>query len=56
MTRVTVGAGPISPDDVVVVARRDAEVLLDESALARIKTAREHIDALAESGEPVYGV
>jgi len=56
MTQVTLGAEPISPDDVIAVARRDAEVVLDESALARIKASRAHIDALAESGEPVYGV
>jgi histidine ammonia-lyase len=41
---------------VIAVARQGAEVRLDESALARVKAAREHIDALAESGEPVYGV
>ena len=56
MTHVTLGAEPLSPDDVVAVARHDAEVVLDESALARIKAARAHVDALADSGEPVYGV
>lgn len=56
MTHVTVGPGPLSPDDVVAVARHDAEVVLDESALARVKAARAHIDSLAESGQPVYGV
>jgi histidine ammonia-lyase len=56
MTQVTVRGDALSPDDVVAVARHDAEVVLDESALDRIKAARAHIDALADSGEPVYGV
>jgi histidine ammonia-lyase len=56
MTQVMVGSDPLSPDDVIAVARHDAKVVLDESALTRIKAARAHIDALADSGEPVYGV
>jgi histidine ammonia-lyase len=50
------GADPLSPDDVIAVARRDARVVLTADANARIATARAHVDALAESGEPVYGV
>jgi len=56
MTQVTVRGDTLSPDDVIAVARHDAEVVLDESAIARIKAARGHIDALADAGEPVYGV
>ncbi|HET9186966.1 MAG TPA: histidine ammonia-lyase [Acidothermaceae bacterium] len=56
MTQVTLGTDPLFPDDVVAVARHDVEVVIDESALARIKAARAHIEAFAESGEPVYGV
>jgi histidine ammonia-lyase len=56
MKQVTFSGGALSQDDVIAVARHDAEAVLNEWALARIKAARAHVDALADSGEPVYGV
>ena len=53
---VTVGPQPLLPHEVVAVARHGATVVVDAQALARVATARAHIEALAESGEPVYGV
>ena len=54
--QVTVGPQPLEPDAVVAVARHGATVLVDAQALSRVAAARAHIEALAESGEPVYGV
>jgi histidine ammonia-lyase len=53
---VIVGPQPLEPDQVVAVARHGATVVVDAHALERVATARAHIEALAESGEPVYGV
>lgn len=53
---VEIGTGPLSLDDVVSVARRGATVTLSEDAVAAIGASREHIERLARSGEPVYGV
>ncbi|HWF42206.1 MAG TPA: aromatic amino acid lyase, partial [Acidothermaceae bacterium] len=58
MGRVTVVAvgQPLEPAQVVAVAREGARVSVSPSALARVAASRAHIEALAESGEPVYGV
>jgi histidine ammonia-lyase len=53
---VVVGVGPVSPDDVVAVARRGAAVELTEAALAAIDRARGLIESLAAAATPVYGV
>src|SRR5665213_3848214 len=53
---VIVGRQPLRPADVVAVARDDAEVSIWPAALDRVAAARTHIEALANSGEPVYGV
>jgi histidine ammonia-lyase len=42
--------------DVIDVARFDARVRLDPSALEAMAASRGHIDALVASSEPVYGV
>jgi histidine ammonia-lyase len=54
--QVTVGRQPLEPGEVVAVARHDASVVIDPQALARVAASRAHIEALAESGQPVYGV
>jgi histidine ammonia-lyase len=51
-----VGVGPVSPDDVVAVARRGAAVELTEDAVAAIDRARGVIESLAAAATPVYGV
>ncbi|MBJ7337908.1 histidine ammonia-lyase [Mycolicibacterium sp.] len=53
---VTVGIGPVGFDDVVAVARDDAQVVLSEDATAAIDASRVEIEALANDPTPVYGV
>jgi len=53
---VTVGAGALSFDDVVAVARDGARVVLSVAAEAEINASRAVIDALADDTEPHYGV
>jgi histidine ammonia-lyase len=53
---VLVGARPLSIDDVVSVARHDARVELDASALATVAASRVAIDELANDPDPHYGV
>ncbi|HET8617163.1 MAG TPA: histidine ammonia-lyase [Actinomycetales bacterium] len=55
-TSVTVGVGPLTPADVVAVARHDARVVLDDEALAEIARTRAVVEALADDVEPHYGV
>ncbi|TDP41135.1 histidine ammonia-lyase [Nocardia ignorata] len=53
---VVVGTGPVSPAEVVRVAREGAAVRLAEEALAAMGESRERIEALAADPRPVYGV
>src|SRR5437868_9861446 len=53
---VTLGQQPLQPVEVVAVARHGHPVALSEYVLQRVRESRSHIEALAESGEPVYGV
>jgi histidine ammonia-lyase len=53
---VSVSPAPLDPRDVVAVARDGARIELAPEALAALAKAREVIDELAASGEPVYGV
>lgn len=46
----------LTVDDVVRVAREDAPVAVPESARERIRDARERVEDVVESGEPVYGI
>ncbi|WP_442790201.1 histidine ammonia-lyase [Nocardia sp. CDC153] len=54
--RVPVGAGPLSRAAVVAVARFGARVELAPDALDSLARVRRHIDELALSDRPVYGV
>ena len=56
MHEVRVGIGPVSFEDVVAVARHDAPVVVDDEAVAAVAATRRHIEALAASERPVYGV
>ncbi len=57
MTRtVALTSSALSPAEVVAVAREGARVELSGEALAALAAAREVVDGLAASGEPVYGV
>jgi histidine ammonia-lyase len=53
---VSVGADPISCADVVAVARRDAPVVLDPTALAGVAATRGIIEGLAGDVNPHYGI
>ena len=53
---VSISPAPLSPLDVVAVARSGARVQLSEQAVAALHRARAVIDDMAASGEPVYGV
>ena len=54
--QVVVGVGPVSPDDVVRVARGGCGVRLDDEAVAEITRSRAVVDALADDDEPHYGI
>lgn len=53
---VVIGTGPLTIGEVVEVARDGVSVRISEEALAAMAVARAHIDELARSGRPVYGV
>ena len=53
---VIVGTGPLSPADVVAVARDDARVDLAPEALTAMAGSRAVVDALVDDGTPHYGV
>ena len=53
---VDIGPEPLTPDQVVAVARERAPVALTESAGSAIAAAREQVEALAAEERPVYGV
>jgi histidine ammonia-lyase len=55
---VTVDVTPaaLTPAEVVAVARRDTPVALSDSAVAAMAASREHIEILAASDTPAYGI
>ncbi|GGK71793.1 histidine ammonia-lyase [Ornithinimicrobium pekingense] len=53
---VTVDVGPLSPEDVVAVARHGAPVRLSDAALEAVAATRRIIDGLAGDSEPHYGI
>ncbi|MDN4597015.1 histidine ammonia-lyase [Leifsonia virtsii] len=53
---VTVGAGPLTIDEVVAVARHGARVELDPAALDGVAASRAIVEALADDAEPHYGI
>ncbi len=53
---VTIGGAPLTTHDVAAVARHAAEVRISDGAAASVEAARAHIERLATSGVPVYGV
>src|SRR3954453_12818694 len=55
-TAVVGGAGPLTPEDVVRVARGGAGVRLGEDALAALAESRTIIDALADDPVAHYGI
>lgn len=55
-TSVTVGSQPLTPQDVVAVARHDARVTVDDDALQRVADTRALIEGLADDPQPHYGI
>ncbi|WP_138946393.1 histidine ammonia-lyase [Plantibacter sp. M259] len=55
-TSVSLGAGPLSIDEVVAVARHGARIDLDGEALDGVAASRRIIEALASDPEPHYGI
>jgi histidine ammonia-lyase len=56
MHAVEIGLGPVTPSDVVAVAREGAAVTLSAEALAEIAATRKVVEELADDVEPHYGV
>ena len=54
--QVVVGTGPVSPEDVVRVARNGVGVRLADEALAAIARSRDVVDRLAKDDKPHYGI
>ena len=53
---VTVGAHPLTVQDVVAVARHDATIALDPASLDAVEASRAIVEALAGDTEPHYGI
>ena len=53
---VTLGSSGVTPEDVVAVARHDAHVTIAQDALDAVAKVRAHIDDLAHSEVPAYGI
>ncbi|SFC22779.1 histidine ammonia-lyase [Nocardioides terrae] len=53
---ITVGVGPVTPEDVLAVARDGAAVVLSPESEAAIEESRKLVEALADDVEPHYGV
>jgi histidine ammonia-lyase len=53
---ITVGAAPLTPREVVDVARHGARVVIDGDALGRVADTRTLIEGLADDPQPHYGI
>jgi histidine ammonia-lyase len=53
---VVLNGDGLTVDHVLAVARGRARVALDEAALVRVRAAREVVDRVLASGDPVYGL
>jgi histidine ammonia-lyase len=53
---VAVGAGPLTPADVVAVARHGAQIALAPEAMDKVRAGRKIIEDLADDPQPHYGV
>ena len=55
-SEVLLGSHSVTSEDVIAVARFDAQVKIAPDALIAVDNARSHVEALAQSDAPVYGV
>jgi histidine ammonia-lyase len=56
MEKVVVSTSGLTASDVIAVARHNAEIEISAESLAAMAETREHIERLAVSEEPVYGI
>ncbi len=56
MEKVVLSTSGLTAGDVVAVARRNAKIEISPEALSAMAETREHIERLAVSDEPVYGI
>ena len=56
LPQVVVGTGPVSPEDVLRVARHGHGVRLADDAVAEIARSRAVVDGLAKDEQPHYGI
>jgi histidine ammonia-lyase len=56
MRTVTINSAGMTMQDVIDVARHNAQVEISEQALAGMAATREHIEKLANGETPVYGI
>lgn len=53
---ITVDGRSLSPADVEAVARHGTRVTVSDDARERVRTARERVEDVVDSGDPVYGL
>lgn len=56
MTDIVINASGMTIDDVITIARHNAHVVLSDAAMDALATSRTHIETLATSLQPVYGI
>jgi len=56
MEKVVVSTSGLTASDVIAVARHNAQIEISAESLAAMAETREHIERLAVSEEPVYGI
>ncbi|MHB1090943.1 MAG: histidine ammonia-lyase, partial [Ilumatobacteraceae bacterium] len=56
MPEVIINASGMTIDDVIAIARWNAHVVLSDESVIALTASRAHIDALAASPKPVYGI
>ncbi|MDJ0316758.1 histidine ammonia-lyase [Arthrobacter antibioticus] len=54
--KVTLSSTGVTPEDVIAVARHGAQVVISAEALAGVERVRAHIEKLAHSETPAYGI
>lgn len=53
---ITLNSRGATPEDVIAVARHNAKVVLSEEARAGVEAVRAHVEKLAHSDTPAYGI
>jgi histidine ammonia-lyase len=56
IANVTIGSSGMTLDDVIAVARGEAQVTLSDEARAAMAASRAQVEALAQSDVPAYGI